>query len=245
MLPLYRGKRGHPVIFRATLYEDFLRLAGGWRKAGGLGHPRDIQEVPTEEEGVILNLNDPETLKKAATPRTPDLTWALLAFESPFRDFLEDRGQRVHRKFRGVHRGGRQFAELLRNPPRRDFARFPKVRSASRSVSTEPDAIDATHPCVLKRASTTRPFCARTESLIVSPQTGLATSAIASDQRGSRRCVDSGNVRGFFRSASARVRTGLARSNYKPDTQDSRPETCAVPLRKVYCWTIFCASISW
>ena len=36
------------------------------------------------------------------------------------------------------------------------------------------------------------------------------------DHQGSRGCVDFGNVPGFFRSASAQVRTGLAASNYKP-----------------------------
>jgi molybdenum cofactor cytidylyltransferase len=71
VLPLYRGKRGHPVIFRATLYEELLAASPevGARQVVW-AHPREIQEVPTEEEGVILNLNDPETLKKAATPPT-------------------------------------------------------------------------------------------------------------------------------------------------------------------------------
>ena len=67
-LPLYRGNRGHPVIFRATLYEELLAASPevGARQVVW-AHQREIQEVPTEEEGVILNLNDPEALKKAAT----------------------------------------------------------------------------------------------------------------------------------------------------------------------------------
>jgi hypothetical protein len=28
-------------------------------------HPEDVAEVETDEEAVVLNLNDPETLKKA------------------------------------------------------------------------------------------------------------------------------------------------------------------------------------
>jgi CTP:molybdopterin cytidylyltransferase MocA len=28
-------------------------------------HAKDVLEVPTDEEGVVLNLNDPETLKRA------------------------------------------------------------------------------------------------------------------------------------------------------------------------------------
>jgi molybdenum cofactor cytidylyltransferase len=70
-LPIFRGKRGHPVIFRATLYEELLAASPeiGARQVVW-AHSKEIQEVPTEEEGVILNLNDPETLKKAATPGT-------------------------------------------------------------------------------------------------------------------------------------------------------------------------------
>jgi molybdenum cofactor cytidylyltransferase len=70
-LPIFRGKRGHPVIFRATLYEELLAASPqiGARQVVW-AHSKEIQEVPTEEEGVILNLNDPETLKKAAAPGT-------------------------------------------------------------------------------------------------------------------------------------------------------------------------------
>jgi CTP:molybdopterin cytidylyltransferase MocA len=31
-------------------------------------HAADVVEVPTEEEGCILNLNDPETLHRATGP---------------------------------------------------------------------------------------------------------------------------------------------------------------------------------
>ena len=68
-LPTYRGKRGHPAIFRATLYAELLAASPevGARQVVW-AHSQEIQEVPTEEEGVILNLNDPESLKKVATP---------------------------------------------------------------------------------------------------------------------------------------------------------------------------------
>jgi molybdenum cofactor cytidylyltransferase len=66
VLPTYQGRRGHPVIFRATLYNELLRapLEVGARQVVW-AHAGDLKEVPTEEEGVILNLNDPETLRKA------------------------------------------------------------------------------------------------------------------------------------------------------------------------------------
>jgi molybdenum cofactor cytidylyltransferase len=66
VLPAFRGQRGHPVIFRATLYTELLAASPdvGAREVVW-AHPQDVEEVPTEEEGVVLNLNDPETLKKA------------------------------------------------------------------------------------------------------------------------------------------------------------------------------------
>jgi molybdenum cofactor cytidylyltransferase len=66
VLPSYRGRRGHPVIFRASLYEALLRAAPEigarqvvWR------HANEVGEVPTEEEGVVLNIDDPATLERA------------------------------------------------------------------------------------------------------------------------------------------------------------------------------------
>jgi len=66
VLPTYHGRRGHPVIFRATLYEELLQapLEVGARQVVW-AHSDDLKEIPTEEEGVILNLNDPGTLQKA------------------------------------------------------------------------------------------------------------------------------------------------------------------------------------
>jgi molybdenum cofactor cytidylyltransferase len=66
ILPKYHGRRGHPVIFRAALYEELLAAPDevGARQVVW-DHAAEITEVETEEEGVILNLNDPETLRKA------------------------------------------------------------------------------------------------------------------------------------------------------------------------------------
>jgi molybdenum cofactor cytidylyltransferase len=66
VLPSYNGKRGHPAIFRASLYEELLAASPevGAREVVW-AHPEDVTEVETDEEAVLLNLNDPETLKKA------------------------------------------------------------------------------------------------------------------------------------------------------------------------------------
>lgn len=66
VLPVFRGKRGHPLIFRASLYGEILAAPPevGARQVVW-NHAGEVLEVPTEEEGVALNLNNPEALKSA------------------------------------------------------------------------------------------------------------------------------------------------------------------------------------
>lgn len=66
VLPAYEGRRGHPVIFAASLYDELLRapLETGAR-AVVWAHKDEVDEVRTNEEGCVLNLNDPETLNRA------------------------------------------------------------------------------------------------------------------------------------------------------------------------------------
>src|SRR3984957_4594243 len=66
VLPTFNGKRGHPTIFRASLFKELLAASPevGAREVVW-AHPEDVAEVETDEEAVVLNLNDPETLKKA------------------------------------------------------------------------------------------------------------------------------------------------------------------------------------
>jgi molybdenum cofactor cytidylyltransferase len=65
VLPLYRGRRGHPVIFAARLYEELLNAPEEkGARAVVWAHPEEISEVPTNEEGCVLNLNDPEAFDK-------------------------------------------------------------------------------------------------------------------------------------------------------------------------------------
>jgi molybdenum cofactor cytidylyltransferase len=65
-IPVYRGRRGHPVLFRSVLYEELLAASPdvGARQVVW-AHADSLAEVSTEEEGAVLNLNDPETLRKA------------------------------------------------------------------------------------------------------------------------------------------------------------------------------------
>jgi CTP:molybdopterin cytidylyltransferase MocA len=66
VLPVYEGRRGHPVIFPAPLYDELLHapLEQGAR-AVVWAHADEVLEVRTNEEGCVLNLNDPETLLRA------------------------------------------------------------------------------------------------------------------------------------------------------------------------------------
>ena len=69
-LPTYQGKRGHPVIFRNSLYAELLAAPPEiGARAVVWAHAADLLELPTEEEGVVLNLNDPGILKRVMEGR--------------------------------------------------------------------------------------------------------------------------------------------------------------------------------
>jgi molybdenum cofactor cytidylyltransferase len=66
VLPVYEARRGHPVIFPAALYEELLHApADKGARAVVWAHAADVLAMPTNEEGCVLNLNDPETLHRA------------------------------------------------------------------------------------------------------------------------------------------------------------------------------------
>ena len=65
VLPVYEGKRGHPVVFSKAVYAELenapLELGA---RAVVWAHAKEVQEHATTEEGCVLNLNDPETLER-------------------------------------------------------------------------------------------------------------------------------------------------------------------------------------
>jgi molybdenum cofactor cytidylyltransferase len=66
VLPTYNGRRGHPAIFSSTLYGDLLAApADKGARAVVWAHSAGVLEVPTDEEGVVLNINDPDMLRHA------------------------------------------------------------------------------------------------------------------------------------------------------------------------------------
>ena len=72
VIPTFQGKRGHPVIFRAMLYAELLAASPevGARQVVW-AHAEETLEVPTEEEGVVLNINNPETYKRVTGEELP------------------------------------------------------------------------------------------------------------------------------------------------------------------------------
>lgn len=69
VLPTYQGRRGHPVIFSSALYRELLAApADMGARATVWAHAADVLEVPTDEEGVVLNLNDPDMLRHITEP---------------------------------------------------------------------------------------------------------------------------------------------------------------------------------
>jgi molybdenum cofactor cytidylyltransferase len=66
VLPVYEGRRGHPVIFSSALYQELLHAPEDkGARAVVWAHAAEVEELPTTEEGCVLNLNDPDTLHRA------------------------------------------------------------------------------------------------------------------------------------------------------------------------------------
>ena len=66
VLPTFRGKRGHPVIFARRFFNALLEAPHDkGARAVVWENPGEVNEIETTEEGIILNLNDPETYRNA------------------------------------------------------------------------------------------------------------------------------------------------------------------------------------
>jgi molybdenum cofactor cytidylyltransferase len=65
VVPIFDGRRGHPAIFASKVFPELesAPLEVGAR-AVVWAHRAELCEVPTNEEGCVLNLNDPETFER-------------------------------------------------------------------------------------------------------------------------------------------------------------------------------------
>jgi molybdenum cofactor cytidylyltransferase len=65
VLPVFQGRRGHPVIFSSKVYEELERAPAEIGARGVVwAHTKEVSEYSTAEEGCVLNLNDPETFDR-------------------------------------------------------------------------------------------------------------------------------------------------------------------------------------
>ncbi|HSS44263.1 MAG TPA: nucleotidyltransferase family protein [Thermoanaerobaculia bacterium] len=66
VLPVYRGRRGHPALIGSELLPEIARIAANqglrqlWR-----ARPEVLQEVTVEDPGVLLDLDTPEDYERA------------------------------------------------------------------------------------------------------------------------------------------------------------------------------------
>lgn len=66
VLPVFEGRRGHPVIFPARLYRELTAASAdvGARQVVW-NNQSDVLEVPTDDPGVVTNLDNPEAYRRA------------------------------------------------------------------------------------------------------------------------------------------------------------------------------------
>jgi molybdenum cofactor cytidylyltransferase len=60
VLPVYRGERGHPVIFDMKYRDELMGLKGDVGARGVIdAHSGDVMEVEVEDDVVVRDINDP------------------------------------------------------------------------------------------------------------------------------------------------------------------------------------------
>ncbi len=65
VLPVWRGRRGHPVLFPARFHPELAAAPDDvGARAVVWAHPSDVVEVATEEEGVVLDIDDRATFDR-------------------------------------------------------------------------------------------------------------------------------------------------------------------------------------
>jgi molybdenum cofactor cytidylyltransferase len=70
IIPVYRGRRGNPVIFAMKYKDELLRVTGD---TGGRAviqnHPEDILEVAVDSEGVCIDIDTAADYNKLIAKR--------------------------------------------------------------------------------------------------------------------------------------------------------------------------------
>lgn len=68
-LPVYDGRRGHPLIFDRALLPELLAVDDATRgvRAVVARHAAAVREVPCDDASVLLDINTPDDLARAAS----------------------------------------------------------------------------------------------------------------------------------------------------------------------------------
>jgi CTP:molybdopterin cytidylyltransferase MocA len=69
VLPTWRSRRGHPLIFPSRLYSELYAAPDDvGARSVVWAHKKDVIEVPTDEEGVVLDIDDRATFDRLFPP---------------------------------------------------------------------------------------------------------------------------------------------------------------------------------
>jgi CTP:molybdopterin cytidylyltransferase MocA len=65
IIPIHRGKRGHPIIFDRELFDDIRNAPIDiGARAVVRNHEQEVHEVDVNDEGVLINIDLPDDYKK-------------------------------------------------------------------------------------------------------------------------------------------------------------------------------------
>ena len=66
VVPVYRGKRGHPTLFSAKLSPELLRAPEGeGARAVVHAHEKALVEVEVDDPGILTDIDTPQAYRKA------------------------------------------------------------------------------------------------------------------------------------------------------------------------------------
>jgi molybdenum cofactor cytidylyltransferase len=73
VIPTYHGRRGHPVLIGRQLFEELLALTAGAGADSVVRKYRPVTKfVEVEDEGVITDVDDPESYRRLIHPPQTD-----------------------------------------------------------------------------------------------------------------------------------------------------------------------------
>lgn len=72
-MPVYNGRRGHPVIFAGPLREELTALGDQGARAVVNRHAAEIREVPLDASQVLTDMDTPEAYRAARAQAEKDL----------------------------------------------------------------------------------------------------------------------------------------------------------------------------